>query len=401
MSDDSFVTIAVLSDMHVHADRENMEYVAYLRTGMPEKPTNQHPVNALLALIDEETITADFLLTPGDICDKADKLGLQSAWQWIHQIGERLGVKQTIATTGNHDLDSRYIEGNFDAKGYLQLLSPSYPVNNENLSDKYWSRNFILIEDETVRILVINSSAYHGGKQGEIEHGRISEITIEAIKNRLDSSENKLVNICLIHHHPHKYEEINYDDYEVMLGGDKLLKMLGAGRYGKWLVIHGHRHFPRVAYAQGGASAPVVFSAGSFSAVLYKEISSRTSNQFYIVEIPKSEIKANGLVGTIRAWDWSSGHGWVIPQDRLDALPVRSGFGCTEDLSVIAKKINNALDEPFMKWLDLTKKMPNIRYLSHDDFNEVKHILDKSFSVNFTYYKDGTPAQVGKEAKHD
>src|SRR5450759_3743692 len=92
---------------------------------------------------------------------------------------------------------------------------------------------------------------------------------------------------------------------------DRLIDLLGDGNLGQWLIVHGHKHFPNIAYSAGAAQSPVVFSCGSFSARLSPELQTRARNQFYIIEIPLKKVKVLGLVGKILAWDWSAGKGWI------------------------------------------------------------------------------------------
>lgn len=218
--------------------------------------------------------------------DKANPSAIKFAWDQIHRIKKALGAEGLIATAGNHDLDSRYIYNDFDAKGFLQALDPPFPFANADKNDRFWSRNFVVTHEANSRILVINSSAYHGGKEGEFERGRIAKRTIEGIRIALTKSEPGKVNIAVCHHHPFRYPDIAAEDYSEMKGGENLLELLGSGNFGRWIIIHGHRHYPRICYAAGSTSAPVIFGAGSLCAKLYGDIQNRARNQFYLLAFP-------------------------------------------------------------------------------------------------------------------
>jgi len=197
---------------------------------------------------------------------------------------------------------------------------------------------------ENYRLAILNSSAYHGGKPEEIEYGRISNYTIELLEKELkDTSPAPPINIVLCHHHPHQFPEIFQDDdtYDVMKNGQKLLNLVGNGRNGNWIVIHGHKHHARIAYAQGGNSSPVVLGAGSFSAVIYSELQSEARNQFYLIELPLNN--QSGLVGTIRTWDWTP-RGWM-PAANRSGLPAVCKFGCRDSVQNLAHRIKQQLGE--------------------------------------------------------
>src|SRR5207247_8648242 len=89
---------------------------------------------------------------------------------------------------------------------------------------------------------------------------------------------------------------------DIMLGGAELLQLLSAGDYGEWLVIHGHKHLPKLSYAQGATAAtPVVFAAGSLCACLASRIQAVARNQFYILDFPLDLFPTVGLVGRFHA----------------------------------------------------------------------------------------------------
>ena len=74
-------------------------------------------------------------------------------------------------------MDSRLLYTDHDARGFLQSLTPRFPDRDENVCDRYWSRHFAVLGWTDLRLVVLNSSAYHGAlpKNGipEYEHGRV------------------------------------------------------------------------------------------------------------------------------------------------------------------------------------------------------------------------------------
>jgi predicted phosphodiesterase len=347
-----------------------------------------HPVAGLKHFIAREGIKADMLLCPGDVANKADPAALKYGWNALVEIGSLLGVgKQFFATAGNHDMDSRYIHNDYDAKGMLQSLQPPFPGLDEAGCDRYWARNFAIVEGSFWRLVLLNSSAYHGGGKnsgGEAQHGRVSQRTLAALKRELSSSVEKPLNILLCHHHPVRDNAISETDYSEMEGGDQLLHVLDGGTScGHWLIVHGHKHHPKLGYASGGSGSAIIFSAGSLSAELYTGLADRARNQFYIIRLPVTEYQALSLDigGQITAWDWIPLAGWqkAGPQS---GLPHQSGFGCRSPLSQLAKELaTHVANSSYMQWSELTAVKPELAFMLPSDIRTVCRRLETQFGI--------------------
>jgi predicted phosphodiesterase len=397
--------VAVVSDIHAYDHLSSGEATpSHLCTTLPEDQANHHPIIGLIKLIKDKPLTADVLICCGDMGDKARPAGIRYVWEKLHKIKEALKAKQLAATAGNHDVDSRYMYNDFDAKGVLQSLVPRFPLEDENSTNKFWSRNYVILTEQDYRLVILNSSAYHGTKEGEFQHGRITSRTVEALRSELEVFERhdpKQINILLCHHHPHKHGDIEDADYSIMEGAPKLLEVLGSGDYGNWIVIHGHKHHPRICYAAGSSSAPVIFSAGSLCAVLYAELQPFARNQFYLIEFPVSEQSSIGLglIGTFQSWDWVKGPGWLTAGTR-SGLPSYGGFGNRGDKIAIVNSIEayvNGRGEPWVKWEEIIRDLPGLKYLLPNDLDAVIKRLevDRKFSV--LRDSDAQPAQVAKK----
>ena len=390
--------IAVISDIHAYEDGGGGPKPSFLNTRLPEDQPARHPFAGLMQLIGGDgTIRADILVCCGDIGDKASPAGIDWAWKWLDRIRVELGASRTFATSGNHDLDSRYLYTDHDAKGVLQALNPLYPLDDADANDRYWSRNFAVELANDCRIVTLNSAAYHG-VDDEWEHGRVSARTLTRLQQALVDSPNQLANVLICHHHPFRLGDIDLDDYSEMKGGDALLALLGSGAFGRWLIIHGHRHWPSLSYAPGGATSPIVFAAGSFSAVLYPELGTRARNQFYILDLPISDYPAMGLglVGEFHAWDWSSNVGW-IPAHEGSGLPHRGGFGTRDGGDLIAAQIADqftATTDPFLSWEDVCAQSPRVRFLLPTDIAMCTRALEEEYGIN-VLTRDGYPMQIG------
>ena len=393
------VRIAIVSDIHVfNGASAKADGPSFIGTADPEDAPERHPFTGLRHLIEHEEIRADLLICPGDLADKADPSALNYAWKKLNDLKAQLNAEHLLATSGNHDVDSRNMHGDHDPKGSLQSLRPMFPAGEENLCDRYWSRNFAVFLRGEMRVVLLNSSAFHGyGRDAdpEFKHGRVSSHTISALRRALEGSEWR-INILVCHHHPAPYNPVGEEDYSEMLGGDQLLELLNSGDFGSWILIHGHKHYPRLAYASGGASSPVIFSAGSFSAVLYQKVQSRAGNQFYIIEIPIDDLDdlELDLAGTLTAWDWITMVGWQ-PAGPSSGLPHRSGFGWREGTRAIATAIAAKSTGGVQTGNELLAHLPKLRFLRPQDLVQVVRRLDTAHGIKVTL-KDGMIIEVGR-----
>lgn len=389
--------IAVASDLHAFDadEKSSLPSPSHLKITYPMTEPGKHPIAGLIKLIEDESLTADLFLCPGDLGHKAHMAGIQYAWEAVHQLGKKLGSELVVAASGNHDLDSRYLHSE-DAKGILVGLVPPYPFPDDQLNNKYWAKNFAITEGASYRLVVLNTSAYHGGKPEEINHGRISESTLAFLRKELSSLSPKPVNIFLCHHHPQQHMELRLGDYDVMKNGQLLLELLGSGEFGRWLIIHGHKHHPKIAYAAGGATSPIVFSAGSLCASLYLELQTMARNQFYLISLPYEDIETMGLVGTIKAWDWASGVGWGSAAGPNSGLPSLSAFGFRGDPQILAGRVAKFVEGDKVSWSHIQDNVQEINYLLPQDKLTLQKELESKYSLRITE-ENGLPREIGRK----
>jgi predicted MPP superfamily phosphohydrolase len=392
------LSIAVLSDLHAFDKTQYSEknkYPSFLDMSIGEGRTNEQPISALKDLIESNKLKTDILLCAGDMGDKSNPSYIQYAWTKLQELKDILGASIIAATPGNHDHDSRSNYCKYDPRGALQTLSPKFPYENDIEFNKFWATNYLIISNNLFRLVIFNSSAFHG-VANEREHGRISPYTLDNLGNDLGNTKEPPINILVCHHHPQKHEDLNLSDYEVMEGGQSLLKLLGSGKFGNWLVIHGHKHFPKLSYAQGFTGGPIVFSAGSLCAFLEPEIQAKARNQFYIIKFNLVDFNKYGFVGRFEAWDWSIGIGWMPASDN-SGLPTSGGFGYRTQLDLLASKIAKFVnDSPKMEWTEITSSYPELLYLLPGDLTILEIHLNKHHSIKTIKSSEGLIMQIGK-----
>lgn len=390
MPESPSLSIAVLSDLH---------FFSKSRAGKRSDPSflpvdagavsgaSVNPLRALESLIDESGLRADLVLCGGDITDQVDLEGLSVGWDQLHSIKDRLRASQLIATTGNHDVFSRFPERaeTFNAIEHLKRLRPYYPVNDRDKALKYWGAGYAISEGDNYRIVTLNSCYAHGtGRSEEYDRGRVAETVLDDLREDLGSLPLKPISILLCHHHPQQHAELQLGEGDVMYGGQRLLDLLA--RHGSWLVIHGHKHHAKITYAAGDCGSPVVFSAGSFGAFLSPQLATRTKNQFYMINVERPE-SLDSVVGAVRCWSWFVEAGWRPSVNGDHGLLDGSGFGYRLPVSLLASQIQAALPPHPLLWAELCERMPYLRYVLSSDLERVLERLSTHHNVGVT--RDG------------
>jgi predicted phosphodiesterase len=335
--------ILILSDLHAYRPSpESKREPSFLIASSKDNPAN--PIRAIPDILKQEGLSVDWILCPGDIADQADPDAQTFAWEELVELKKAVKAKLLLSTAGNHDVDSRLKFTNFDPKGHLQSLIPPFP-GLKPASDKYWARNYHIYEQDSIRLVNLNSAAFHGfhsdeqGPLSEYRHGRVSNRTIDAIVEEIKQQQFQ-TNILFTHHHPYENQSIFDDDYSEMQLGGKLIAALTDATASSWLVIHGHQHYPQVSYGPTDAFPPLIFSAGSISAKITSPLSAEAPNQFYLMTIESDPCKTNGWwpCVTIRAWSWIHRREWQVTPDGQN-IPDGLGFGCRDNVASIANTI--------------------------------------------------------------
>jgi 3',5'-cyclic AMP phosphodiesterase CpdA len=388
--------IAVLTDCHAFTGRQEDKGSApsWLDLTKNQSDAGQNPFAGLDVLAARDpTVRADIVLCCGDLGDKANPDGLQYVWREVNRLKVPLEADVVLGTAGNHDMDSRHVYNDHDARSQVQGLQPLFPIDDERHWLEYWAKNFTIFNYRGVRIVILNTAAYHGYAKDpsnpEYAHGRVSDGTITRLLTELNLDGAQSANLLICHHHPFRNSRITDPDYSEMTNGDQLINRIVEAHLGPWLVIHGHKHSARVFYAFGSSSSPTVFAAASFAARAYPNQISQTHNEFYIVdlEIPSTPGATSSLKGRIRTWNWTFGNGWRKPQVG-EGLGPNSGFGSRSDIAELASSIAQSLVGSnvgqTLLWTQVESQFPMVRHLIPEDFDALIHHLTQFHGFGFT-----------------
>lgn len=378
--------IAILSDLHAFCSESRKDSggrkppaPSLIDISAPSRTKNSDPLVGFCSLFENREIDfPDLFIVAGDLGDKADTLAMRTVWNELVQLVTSEVDVLLLATCGNHDLDTRHQKNSFDPRGYLRTLNPNFPypaADKYGINQlEYWANNFSILEEERYRILNINSCAFHGFGQDaepELEHGRISDITLGEIEVCLRDSVDKdphKHNICLFHHHIMPVSTDAFDDKSVMKGAERLTDMLSRAALGEWFIIHGHRHRSNLFHA-GGNSAPIVLSCASFAATRTGDEHNPTPNQFYILRFDEPQTgRAARVSGRIEAWNWTPSIGWQSTTSIPGGLPVQTGFGFRGYIPDLAGKIAKVVkNDKRTEWSSLVSTFPEVGRLIPTD----------------------------------
>lgn len=409
--------ILVISDIHACAsDQPDAVMRSYVHAG---QGASSSPTESFIKFISQQDdLRPDVVICPGDLGDRADPTGIAYAWNFLNNLAKLSSKPLLLATAGNHDLDSRLQHHDYDAKGTLQDLTPAFPLVSEddhflteeeleNNSLRFWADNFYVVIKDSIRFVVLNSAAFHGYGSGssdvaqEYEHGRISEITIKRLKkflieqNKADDVEVK-INILICHHHLDKDGTVDDKDYSAMKGAHALVEMLSDSDIGRWLVIHGHRHRPRL-YQTNDSTGPFVLSAASFGATKCDDPQNPSPNQAHLVIVDVDEMEECKFFpsGVVKTFSWVPGTHWS--HDYTAGLPPNTCFGYRGSIDELSSDINKAItSETPVNWPDLIREIPKLGYLHYKQLDELKKCLLNDHSIFMSLDENKNPTCCGR-----
>lgn len=367
--------LLVLSDPHVQGELvdDGPPRESWWAAGEIATHRFEDPVESMLAMVAEESVAAQAIIVPGDVCHKASSTGFRVGWERLRLLASELGDVPLIGTMGNHDCASR--GGSGDPFSFAQNL-PQFPVRNPSGIAEFWTEGSTIARiDETWSVIVINSAKHHY-TEDEARAGTFDAKAISALEKRLRCFEGE-VQMAVLHHHPILHSSRLADSSDVLPTGDDLLDVLGSNGV-KW-VIHGHRHEPR--FRRDTKHDLVVFAAGSFSIVL-TELSPITRNLLHLVQL---ELEGNLLRGEVRSWEFNRGYGWSQASTKSARIPHVARFASSRvSLDVLTDAVETstkANSPPWLPWEQAVTAHPELLNLTPDELDEVTKRLREDRSI--------------------
>lgn len=368
--------MAVLSDLHVGRTRAKD-----LSPTDPSKAVDVAYRKRFLDFLTRNGISADFLLLPGDVSDRAQPDEFALASELVIDVAKRLKVRKDkiVFVPGNHDTDWSAVQ-NYpnDQSGYRKAQMYAPLRHPKWVFEKIMRRaHFHVLEDPHFAIwdfddlfcVGYNSSA-HDDPNKAVHHGLLSldslqKLEVELEKYDLSGDRTKLF---LVHHHPVQYSDpIFYEpDFSIMTNALELQRFLH--KYDFDVVIHGHKHKPHfLTFSLNAASHLPILAAGSFSAQLDTRWSGVVTNQFHTVHISGREATHGTVFGLIRSWAYTSVHGW-IPSSANHGIRHVEPFGTYTHPSALRVRLGSLIElefqsGSFVEWNTLRQRHSELEFL--------------------------------------
>jgi Calcineurin-like phosphoesterase len=387
---DHRLRVALVSDLHAYegdVDRPPSR----LKVGAIGTDSNHDPIAGLEHLIthDADLQDSQLLLCPGDLGNRAQRAGVELGWQVIGRVAQALGDAQVVASVGNHDVSSRPGGDNpeVDPTAVLRDLRPRYPYDDRTVQQAFFSDHYAIIDGNSWRVVTLNTSAHHAHGEREYDYGRVTPETRHQLVHDLTAAGLRDTNILLIHHHPLEYTAVDEPDRSTIVGGALLMHEIIRAELGPWLIVHGHKHVPNLAYGPGAGNAPVIFSAGSLTASFHMDQQPITRNQFYWLEFDLGAAQAleTSMACRFRSWYWVPGDGW-LPSSRGSGLPAEGGFGVRGDPRRFAADVCAAVrasGRPSLDWSGLIARCPELEFVIPADLRAIAgELARRGWSVN-------------------
>lgn len=383
--------LAIASD--IHAAPANMVEDSYVLLEPPGKKPNQQPLEDLIAYVKKHHLSADYVVCPGDITNRADETAKVYGWRRLHDLNTALGGTGVLAAPGNHDIVTR--TPNVDPRTTLRNLLPSFPTGDEAADAEFWQTGLICLEREDYRFVIVDSCHEHGPQPADLtdaqeaayremlNRGDFTERQQRHFDDMLQGMDERRVNVMLLHHHPkeHQLREYFKDYYGAMRGGDTLLEMISEAHHtGRWLIIHGHKHIPQLVTASGDSNAPIILGAASLGAVLWHPPVTVTRNLFHLVTLHLDDVPHLApLRGTIASFMWGFGMGWRPAIGEGSGMPASCGFGNPVDHRSLVRQVRDCLDAgalSFAKWRKVVAAIPALEYQHPSEFARFEELLE-------------------------
>lgn len=367
--------LVIVSDMHCHSAADESKE-SFLLAGALRKPVGSHPVEAMLRLLGTSPLLTGVtaLIAPGDLANKCNQHGLVQGWSHLQEIADALKTSTIAPVLGNHDVDSRRIASK-DPLHIARFLREGFPFADDDLSNGFLGQGFCLVPaGPQLELIMVNTVVDHHD-EATAKRGAFKAERLESLRTALSRPRSGRTRVAVMHHHPLLHSDAMVSDADVLETGDAILTLLREA--GCQLLVHGHKHVPRLRYHDTPAGRIAIFAVGSFSAIL-REVGTITRNVFHMVELalPGDD---GPLCGEVYTWEWQLGTGWMPATSRSSSIPFRTGFGATTPLNAIAEQlVRLAASDPTLHVFGEAQVLaaaPDVRHLTPAEFARLTTLL--------------------------
>jgi 3',5'-cyclic AMP phosphodiesterase CpdA len=361
-------SFAIVSDIHCRLATDSDD--SYLTVGALRSPSNRHPVQSLLELIEKENIAVDTLLVPGDLTNRGRLEGLSQGWDHSLEIGRHLHAGTVVPVIGNHDVDSRRTDPTVPPFHNIRNLRPDFPYHSEHHNQSYFADGYCVVRSGDSEILALNTVIDHTD-EATAERGTFGVDRIDRMEEALRGQLQAPLRVALLHHHPILHTGPFLSDTDVLPDGDYLLAALS--RIGVRVVIHGHKHMARLTRHNDIS----VLASGSFSAKVFQFAPTAMRNTFHVVRLEGDG--AHNIRGRIFTWVYFYNLGWKRSDDMYTGFPYQTGFGRTASLQTMTDSLLalSRLDPEKSRFLEpeVITVAPELEFLLPHEQEDLNNLL--------------------------
>ena len=324
------LTFLVLSDVHYG------KYAVNRAFGSSDESADEgtQMEENLVETVRRDHPNLDGILVAGDLTSVASPSEFLGCTKIIESIRDKLDVQanRVFHTYGNHDVDwqvsslsRKTIENGAKLKP-RGILEEAYQTIAAHIGELL-CKNSGEIESGPVPgsgvfrsddfdLFIINSGYFCSSEQ-DWKHGKIGSDQLEWLEHILKvDADSKKWRIAMTHHHPFNYKyPIPVPDFSCIEEGAEIVDLLG--KHAIDILIHGHRHHPRLQpQLQHGWVRPVTFfCAGSLAVDPRHRDTGRIPNLFHVLNLQK-RTESGGAFGVLTTYEYSSSQLWRPIQNK-------------------------------------------------------------------------------------
>ena len=335
----------------------------------------------LISLMKE--LMPEYIFIAGDLTSAAEPQEFYYCEKKILEIADQVGVNRDkiICCTGNHDVDWQISKLFNNTKGlfeheeiviecrkekYQKIAASVANVCFEELkSPEGGPAPFSGIYESIDFVAFILNTSLNCGPNLKYSHGELTEVQLKWLEKQLDCyNQDERKKIVLMHHHPfnYPYPTLSEDISQIKEGADfvELAELKGID-----LVIHGHRHHPKVkTVSTGGRSVVTYFCAGSLSVNAEHRSDGDIPNTVHFIDIDKEKDYF-----VLHNYSYSGTEGWYKTRNSnatpLDDTMMVGKVFTAEQCRKSLMQYKNTHDKPIkLEWEKLDEA---IRFMTYVD----------------------------------
>ena len=338
-----------------------------------------------------------YFFVAGDLTSLGNPQEFYYCEQEILDIAKRTGVEcnNIFCVLGNHDIDWSISDLGINVQNvskevgkivkckYQMIAANCAKINMEYLGknyDAYGPAPFSGVAEKDDFVLFVLNSGRFCTRDQQFSHGKLERDQMEWFEeiSREYKSDDR-IKILLMHHHPTNYSyPMPGIDISTIEEGAELMEI--ASQNGIDIIIHGHRHHPRVETIQikSGTKPIVMICAGSLSVNAGHRNNGEIPNTVHFLDIDKKEkyhIVYNYKFTDAEGWEKIDKYCKVTPIDNV--MKVGQVFS-ENGVRTAVEKYKEPGDHP-LYWDDLDECL---QFMTYNQLNNLfEEILGPTHNI--------------------